>query len=198
MPLDVSAAFDDGSDLGITRSSLVTYRAVDKTVASVDMNGVITAVGAGATAINISYGNQATRVQISVPKSIRGDLNGDGQVDRDDLNIILVALNTTATGSFDARDLNKDGVINKLDVNILRTLCTLPNCATHRTTDEHEDEVEVEIEKNFGLRPQPPPLARGKGIRNVRVGGAKLSLEKRACLPYSRAYPLRLPPEADP
>jgi len=58
-----------------------------------------------------------------------GDLNGDGQVDKSDLNILMDALNTPANGPNDARDLNHDGVINALDARILVTLCTHPGCA---------------------------------------------------------------------
>jgi Dockerin type I domain/PASTA domain/Divergent InlB B-repeat domain len=61
---------------------------------------------------------------------MRGDLNGDGQVDKLDLAIITSALNQPASGPGDVRDLNGDGVINALDARILVTLCTHPGCAT--------------------------------------------------------------------
>lgn len=60
----------------------------------------------------------------------RGDVNGDGQVDIVDLDLVMNALNTTASGPHDLRDLNHDGVINVLDARILVTLCTYPGCAT--------------------------------------------------------------------
>jgi sugar lactone lactonase YvrE len=59
----------------------------------------------------------------------RGDVNGDGQVDKVDLGLIMEALNTPANGPNDPRDLNHDGVINLLDARILVTLCTYPGCA---------------------------------------------------------------------
>ncbi len=62
--------------------------------------------------------------------AIRGDINGDGQVDKLDLALITSALNTPSAGPGDPRDLNNDGVINALDARILVTLCTHPGCAT--------------------------------------------------------------------
>lgn len=60
---------------------------------------------------------------------IPGDLDGDRDVDQDDLNIVLVARNQPA-GPNDPRDLNRDGIINALDARQLVTLCTRPGCAT--------------------------------------------------------------------
>ncbi len=84
----------------------------------------MTGVGAGNTNVVVSYGAQSVSIPVSVPRTIPGDLNGDGEVDQDDLNIILDALNTPAVGPFDARDLNKDGVIDMLDAKQLVSLCT--------------------------------------------------------------------------
>lgn len=129
LSLDVIGTFDDGSNLDITRSSIISYVSGDNTVAAAGPNGVVTAVGSGTTTVTVSYGSQSSQVQIFVPKSIRGDLNGDGQVNQDDLNIILAALNRPATAATDARDLNGDGIIDILDANILITLCTQPGCS---------------------------------------------------------------------
>jgi len=52
-----------------------------------------------------------------------------GDVDRDDLNIILAARNTPASGPDDPRDLDGDGMITALDARKLVTLCTRPRCA---------------------------------------------------------------------
>ena len=130
MPLNVTAAFADGTSLDITKSSLLNYGSADSTIASVNANGLVTAVGHGTTMLTVSYGTLSARLMVSVPNSIRGDLNGDGRVDKDDLNIILAALNTLSIGPHDARDLNGDGVINALDARILVTLCTSVGCAT--------------------------------------------------------------------
>ena len=61
---------------------------------------------------------------------IEGDLDGDDDVDRNDLNIILAARNTAASGVDDARDLDNDGTITALDARKLTLLCTRPRCAT--------------------------------------------------------------------
>jgi hypothetical protein len=62
--------------------------------------------------------------------TVIGDLDNDGDVDRDDLNILLAARNTAATGPSDARDVDHDGRITVLDARKLMLLCTRPSCAT--------------------------------------------------------------------
>ena len=59
-----------------------------------------------------------------------GDLDGDEDVDRDDLGIILAARNMPASGPDDSRDLDGDGVITALDARQLTLLCTRSRCAT--------------------------------------------------------------------
>jgi hypothetical protein len=123
-------------------------------IASVDNFGRITAVGPGVTCIGIVaysyvpasspyyYPGEVTSttmyIQVTVPSSIRGDLNGDGLVNDVDLKILEERLNSPAITSVlsgndtipvkDARDLNDDGVIDALDARILVTLCTEPGC----------------------------------------------------------------------
>lgn len=129
MPLRVIGTVQTAIDL--TRSSKVTYASQNAAVAVVSTSGLVTAAGGGQTNIVVSASGNQISVPIAVPPPIRGDLNGDGKVDQDDLNIILSALNTPATKPFDARDLNGDGIINALDSRILVTLCTRAGCATH-------------------------------------------------------------------
>lgn len=92
--------------------------------------GVVTAVGVGTTRVLVRNGSQSGSVDISIPLSIRGDLNADNKVNVDDVNILLAVLNTKAIGSFDARDLDEDGAIDNLDLQIMTSLCSLPGCAT--------------------------------------------------------------------
>lgn len=64
----------------------------------------------------------------TLPGAPAGDLNHDDAVDRDDLNILLLSLNTLASGPDDPRDLDHDGRITVLDVRKLVDGCTLALC----------------------------------------------------------------------
>ncbi|MFQ5495956.1 MAG: thrombospondin type 3 repeat-containing protein, partial [Phycisphaerae bacterium] len=59
-----------------------------------------------------------------------GDVDGDGDVDRCDLMVILRARNQPASGPDDPRDVNGDGVINVLDARQEIGLCDVPRCAS--------------------------------------------------------------------
>lgn len=131
MRLLVAGVFSDGSTTDLSRSPRTLYRSSDTTVVLAGSDGTATAVGPGSAQVTATYGTLRVIVSISVPKLFRGDLNGDGKVDQDDLNILLDALNQPAVKPMDARDLNGDGVINALDSRVLVTLCTRPGCATH-------------------------------------------------------------------
>lgn len=129
LPLSVIGTLTGGLQSDLRGSSQLVTTSENTSVATVQ-GALITATGAGQTRIDVQYGANLVKVLVTVPASIRGDLNGDGKVDKSDLNIITSALNTLATGPNDARDLNHDGVINALDARILVTLCTKPGCAT--------------------------------------------------------------------
>lgn len=62
--------------------------------------------------------------------SQQGDLDGDDDVDQNDLDMLLAAKNTPAAELNDPRDLDGDGQITALDARRLVTLCTRPGCAT--------------------------------------------------------------------
>jgi len=61
--------------------------------------------------------------------SIRGDLDNDGDVDQNDLNILLTYRNQPASACPEC-DIDGDGVITVLDARKLVLLCTRPRCAT--------------------------------------------------------------------
>ena len=56
------------------------------------------------------------------------DVNGDGQVDINDINLIFSARNTRVTPG-DVRDVNRNGVIDVNDARICTLACTKPRCA---------------------------------------------------------------------
>lgn len=58
------------------------------------------------------------------------DLNNDGLIDQNDVNVITAALGTPAVGAFDPRDVDGDGRITILDARKLTTQCTFPNCSS--------------------------------------------------------------------
>ena len=59
-----------------------------------------------------------------------GDVDGDGDVDRDDLVPIALALGTPADGSDDRRDLDRNGFITRRDFWLAVRSCDRPQCAT--------------------------------------------------------------------
>jgi hypothetical protein len=58
-----------------------------------------------------------------------GAVDGDGDVDLNDINLINAARNQPASGPTDPRDLNRDGRIDALDARIAVTKCTRSRCA---------------------------------------------------------------------
>jgi hypothetical protein len=69
-----------------------------------------------------------SEVEITVPRL--GDIDLDGDVDKNDLNQILAARNKPASGPNDLLDLDGNMKIDALDARKLTTLCTRPRCAT--------------------------------------------------------------------
>jgi len=68
--------------------------------------------------------------QLGVTKvAVQGDLDSDGDVDLDDLNILLTYRNQPASECPEC-DIDGDGVITVLDARKLVLLCTRPRCAT--------------------------------------------------------------------
>jgi predicted extracellular nuclease len=57
------------------------------------------------------------------------DLDGDGDVDKNDVQLVANARGTTPT-AFDQRDVNGDGIISANDARALTLQCTRPGCAT--------------------------------------------------------------------
>jgi len=62
---------------------------------------------------------------------IPGDLDADGDVDRNDMRLVLASRNQPASGSDDPKDLDGDGTITVLDARKVRLLCTRSRCAVN-------------------------------------------------------------------
>ena len=116
----------------ITNSDATAYTSDNMSITSVDSSGLVTGTGPGTTKIHVVYKGIIADVPVTVKASIPGDLNGDGQVDAEDLAELLLYLNTPATCSNDARDLNHDGKIDALDARIMTTLFTYPRGVTQK------------------------------------------------------------------
>ncbi|NMP32578.1 ExeM/NucH family extracellular endonuclease [Thalassotalea sp. M1531] len=67
-------------------------------------------------------------IVISLDMALRGDMDGDDDVDVFDMRALILAIqhHKEIDMSF---DLNSDGIINMLDVRVLRTICTNKGCA---------------------------------------------------------------------
>jgi hypothetical protein len=63
------------------------------------------------------------------PQPLVCDVDGDGNVDRDDVALITAARNRPASGPGDPRDADGNRVINVLDARRCTLACTLPKCA---------------------------------------------------------------------
>jgi hypothetical protein len=128
LPILVTGIFSDGTSSDLSKSQGISYTSNNTAVAIVNGSGLTTATGGGNADIRVRYGSLFVDVPVSVPKTIKGDLNGDGKVDIDDKRMLQDALGMPAKQPVDARDLNGDGVINGLDVEMLVSLCTNRAC----------------------------------------------------------------------
>jgi hypothetical protein len=134
--IGVVGTFPDGSKVDMTADPRISYISSNPLVAKIIGVGGVQAVAPGISTISVTFNGGAgsvltKRVTVSVGVfEARGDLNGDGMVDQTDVNILLRALNTEATGPGDPRDLNGDGKIDALDSRLMVNLCTRPRCAT--------------------------------------------------------------------
>ena len=63
-----------------------------------------------------------------IPDALLGDLDGDFDVDRNDIRLLIFAIQ--AKQSIDlSLDFNNDGVITVIDARMMATLCTRSFCA---------------------------------------------------------------------
>ena len=125
----VSAVFSGDVRRDVTKSTDINYVSTNPNVAIVSSDGRVQAIAPGISTIEIRNPGASKTINISVGSfELRGDLDGDSDVDQDDLKILQAVLNTQATGPGDPRDLNNDTVINDLDSQLLTTLCSRSGC----------------------------------------------------------------------
>jgi hypothetical protein len=100
-----------GPDGGV-RGSIAAYTADDASVASLKDED---------NALQLYFGLDGRSIRIygsSFPPPDVCDVDGDGAVDRSDVDLILAARNTPAVGPDDPRDADGDGTITVLDARI--------------------------------------------------------------------------------
>ncbi len=138
MQISVKGVYSDGVERDISDEGLgTTYKSDDLSIVTVDTNGLVKIQGVGDATITILNSGLSVNVPVNVEKGLSvedapllGDLDSDGDVDQSDLNVVLAARNTKASGPNDPRDLDFDGRITALDARKLTSLCTRVRCAT--------------------------------------------------------------------
>ena len=78
---------------------------------------------------NNKVGEASMLVTITNAPALLGDLDSDGDVDRNDVRLFSTAVRTNSITDL-AYDFNKDGLINSSDVRGVALLCTRSGCAT--------------------------------------------------------------------
>ncbi|GAW94718.1 MULTISPECIES: collagenase [Colwellia] len=69
-----------------------------------------------------------------VPDVVIGDMDGDGDVDRNDIRAFSLAIRRGEALPI-SFDLNADGVINSRDVRLMRSICTYNRCSANPTPE---------------------------------------------------------------
>ena len=110
----------------------ITARAVR---GSLFLNALIARIDTAALGIVARVGNAPLAPGDDYPAACREeapppDVDGDEDVDRDDLRLLRNRFGTSANGFADPLDLNHDGRIDILDVRLMVRQCTRARCAT--------------------------------------------------------------------
>lgn len=117
--------------LNVSTASEIQFTTGNPNVASVRQDGLIIAEGAGETQIVARLRGRVWQVSVRVKDGRTGDLDYDDDVDTDDLNLLLLDINTPVVSRRTAKDLNGDGVVTILDSRVLVQLCSRARCATN-------------------------------------------------------------------
>jgi WD40 repeat protein len=70
----------------------------------------------------VGYGDGKVRLYRGAPKSLAGDLDGDGDMDGDDFTIMAKALDKPVPPEGSPADLNADGVVDDIDLRLFADL----------------------------------------------------------------------------
>ena len=100
----------------------ILWSSSDETIATVDENGVVTAVATGEATITAALRANpeitATCAITVIKGGILGDVNGDGVVNISDINVIINMILRGDSSNPNA-DVNGDGVVNISDINLV-------------------------------------------------------------------------------
>ena len=124
-PLSVSGVSDASNGTVTTGGANVTYTPAPNFNGSDSFSYTVDDGNGGSATATVTV-----TVNPASDDRLLGDIDGDGDVDRDDINLISAARNTPATGPGDLRDLDGDGIITGLDARKAVLECTRPRCAT--------------------------------------------------------------------
>ena len=105
--------------------SLITWKSLDSSIATIDENGVITGKQLGTTIITGKYGSQTVRATVTVSNVLKGDMNHNGKIEIIDFIFGLrYFIGTYGQGEdlLEVYDMNGNGKMEMVDaILILRT-----------------------------------------------------------------------------
>jgi hypothetical protein len=127
---DVVGLTQPAAEAAITAAGLTVTGVVTVSDPVVPAGQVISQVPSAGSAVAPGSGVSLT-VSTGPAAPLRGDVDGDGDVDSGDVALVTAVLNTPAAGPDDPRDLNADGTISVRDARLVVLECTRPRCATH-------------------------------------------------------------------